>query len=130
MPRGKEQPTDIYIGKRVRMRRMQVGISQTELGDELGISFQQVQKYENGSNRLSASKLQLMATFLKVPVSFFFEGGPAESNHKKNASPEFTFANLLSTAQGLALCSAFEKIESKAVRTAVTSLVVALSAAQ
>ena len=82
----------------------------------LGITFQQVQKYEKGSNRVSASKLQTMANVLKVPVSFFFEGGPSESNGKRTDSPEFTFADMLSTSEGVALCAAFDKIEDKALR--------------
>lgn len=110
------EPTDTYVGKRVRTRRLQVGLSQEKLAASLGITFQQVQKYEKGSNRVSASKLQTMANVLKVPVSFFFEGGPSESNGKRTDSPEFTFADMLSTSEGVALCAAFDKIEDKALR--------------
>jgi transcriptional regulator with XRE-family HTH domain len=112
----------MYVGKRIRMRRLMADMSQEKLGAALGITFQQVQKYEKGTNRVSASKLQLMANILKVPVSFFFEGGPTADNGKKTSSPDFTFAELLSTTDGIALCTAFEKIERGAVRKAVVRL--------
>ena len=70
-------PIDRHVGSRVRMRRMLAGISQEKLGDALGLTFQQVQKYEKGSNRISASRLQQIAKMLGVPVAFFFEGAPA-----------------------------------------------------
>jgi transcriptional regulator with XRE-family HTH domain len=70
-------PTDKHVGARVRMRRMMLGMSQEKLGDSLGLTFQQVQKYEKGANRIGASRLQQIAGILQVPVSFFFEGAPA-----------------------------------------------------
>jgi transcriptional regulator with XRE-family HTH domain len=125
------EPTDEYVGKRIRQRRMMLDVSQSGLGDALGLTFQQVQKYEKGTNRVSASKLQTIANFLKVPVSFFFEGSPADPNGgRKTASPEFTFADLLATSDGVALCTAFDKIESKAVRRSVVSLIETLAAQQ
>ena len=69
-------PTDRHVGSRVRMRRMMIGISLEKLGDALGLTFQQVQKYEKGTNRIGASRLQQISNILKVPVSFFFEGAP------------------------------------------------------
>jgi transcriptional regulator with XRE-family HTH domain len=82
-------PVDRHVGSRVRIRRMMLSISQTKLGDALGLTFQQVQKYEKGTNRLSASKLQESAHFLQVPVTFFFEGAPSVSgtSKAKGASP-------------------------------------------
>ena len=79
MPDGRKSPnpTDKHVGARVRMRRMMLSMSQEKLGDALGLTFQQVQKYEKGSNRIGASRLQHIAQILQVPVSFFFEGGPA-----------------------------------------------------
>ena len=68
--------TDKHVGSRVRMRRMILGMNQTALGDALGLTFQQVQKYEKGTNRIGASRLQHIAQILKVPVSFFFDGAP------------------------------------------------------
>src|SRR5713226_7590572 len=69
-------PIDKHVGSRVRMRRMMLGMSQTKLGDALGITFQQVQKNEKGTNRIAASRLQHISHILQVPVSFFFDGGP------------------------------------------------------
>src|ERR1044071_6986211 len=70
-------PTDKHVGARVRMRRMMLGMSQEKLGDALGLTFQQVQKYEKGTNRIGASRLQQISDILQVPVSFFFEGAPS-----------------------------------------------------
>ena len=69
-------PIDRHVGSRVRMRRMLASVSQEKLGEALGLTFQQVQKYEKGANRISASRLQNIAKILGVPVSFFFEGAP------------------------------------------------------
>src|SRR3989337_1474607 len=69
-------PVDKHVGSRVRMRRMMLSMSQEKLGDALGLTFQQVQKYEKGTNRLGASRLQHISDILQVPVSFFFEGAP------------------------------------------------------
>ena len=68
-------PIDVHVGSRVRLRRMMLGMSQEKLGESLGITFQQIQKYEKGTNRIGASRLQHIATILKVPVAFFFEDG-------------------------------------------------------
>ena len=70
-------PIDRHVGSRVRMRRMLAGVSQEKLGEALGLTFQQVQKYEKGANRISASRLQQIAKMLEVPVSFFFDGAPS-----------------------------------------------------
>ena len=69
-------PIDKHVGSRVRMRRMMLGMSQEKLGNGLGLTFQQVQKYEKGTNRIGASRLQQISQILQVPVSFFFEGAP------------------------------------------------------
>lgn len=69
-------PTDIYVGSRLRAHGLAVGLSQTDLAQKAGITFQQVQKYERGANRISASRLQEFSQVLQVPASFFFEGGP------------------------------------------------------
>ena len=70
-------PVDKYVGSRVRMRRIMLGMSQEKLGEALGLTFQQVQKYEKGTNRVGASRLQQIAEILQVPVSFLFDGGPS-----------------------------------------------------
>src|SRR5271170_5876913 len=76
MPKSGPDPTDTHVGKRVRMRRLMLGISQTKLTDGLGLTFQQVQKYEKGTNRIGASRLQYISQILQVPIGFFFEGAP------------------------------------------------------
>jgi transcriptional regulator with XRE-family HTH domain len=67
-------PIDVHVGSRARLRRTLLGMNQTQLGEKLGITFQQIQKYENGFNRISASRLYQMTRILDVPVSFFFDG--------------------------------------------------------
>src|SRR4051812_38028166 len=83
-------PTDKHVGTRVRMRRMMLGMSQGKLGDALGLTFQQVQKYEKGTNRIGASRLQHIAHVLQVQESFFFDGAPnplgEQSNVRSGAS--------------------------------------------
>src|ERR1700688_151631 len=81
--KGKANPIDIHVGARVRLRRMMLGMSQEKLGDGLGITFQQIQKYEKGTNRVSASRLQHIARILLVPIPFFFEDAPGESTDQQ-----------------------------------------------
>jgi transcriptional regulator with XRE-family HTH domain len=118
-------PTDKHVGSRVKMRRMMLGMSQTELGDALGLSFQQVQKYERAANRISASRLQQAAHVLQVPVTFFFDGGPA-SNGKPTGqqsapSPAFVTA-FLGSADGLALVKAFTAVKDAKLRRSIVDL--------
>ena len=87
-------PVDKYVGSRVRMRRIMLGMSQEKLGEALGLTFQQVQKYEKGTNRVGASRIQQISEILQVPVSFLFEGGPsgtasAEVSAKAPRRPTF-----------------------------------------
>jgi transcriptional regulator with XRE-family HTH domain len=123
-------PIDRHVGSRVRMRRMLAGVSQEKLGEALGLTFQQVQKYEKGSNRISASRLQQIAQMLEVPVSFFFEGAPT------GAAPEGGFADMaatsyvsdfLATSEGVQLTKAFVRIRNPRVRRRVVELVEALA---
>ncbi len=81
MAKKAPNPIDKHVGSRVRMRRMMLSMSQEKLGDALGLTFQQVQKYEKGTNRIGASRLQAIANILQVPVSFFFEGAPNTPGH-------------------------------------------------
>ena len=111
------------------MRRMMIGMSQERLGDSLGITFQQVQKYEKGTNRIGASRLQQIAKTLGVSVSFFFEGAPnidpTEEGFAENASPPYV-SEFLSSAEGLSLTRAFTKIRDARVRRRIVELVEAL----
>src|ERR1700726_1701293 len=85
MPRSAINPTDKHVGSRVRMRRLMLDMSQSDLANALGLTFQQVQKYEKGSNRVSASRLQHLSQILQVPVPFFFEGAPAATGIRPSA---------------------------------------------
>ena len=122
-------PIDIHVGSRIRLRRTMLGMSQEKLGEALGITFQQVQKYEKGTNRVGASRLQHIASVLSVPVSFFFEDIPGE-----NAGPsgmEETgsayVVNFLSSAEGMQLNRAFMKIADPKIRRRLLDLVKALA---
>ncbi len=77
MPRRNPNSLDIHVGRRVRMARLSAGFSQERLAKALQVSFQQVQKYEKGTNRIGASRLQQISQILQVPVSFFFDGAPS-----------------------------------------------------
>jgi transcriptional regulator with XRE-family HTH domain len=126
MPRNGPHPTDRHVGQRVRMRRLMLGMSQTTLGDALGLTFQQVQKYEKGSNRISASRLQRSSEILQVPIAFFFEGAPhvrAEDHPPSDApSPQYV-TDYLATTDGLQLTKAFMQIPNAKLRRAVVNLV-------
>jgi transcriptional regulator with XRE-family HTH domain len=82
-PSKSGNPIDKHVGTRVRMRRLMLHVSQERLGDALGVTFQQVQKYEKGTNRVGASRLQAISALLQVPISFFFEGTSPSSPRKK-----------------------------------------------
>jgi transcriptional regulator with XRE-family HTH domain len=119
-------PIDIHVGSRVRMRRMMLSMSQTTLGGALGLTFQQVQKYEKGTNRISASRLQQTADALQVPVTFFFEGGPSVpgASRAKGTAPQMAYVtDFLATKDGLALIKAFTQIKDKKLRGRIVDLV-------
>lgn len=79
MPPGVPHPVDIHVGSRVRLRRTMLGMSQEKLGEAVGLTFQQIQKYERGANRIGSSRIYQFSRILDVPVSFFFEDMPAEA---------------------------------------------------
>ena len=127
MAKKAPNPTDKHVGARVRMRRMMLGMSQEKLGDALGLTFQQVQKYEKGANRIGASRLQQISHILQVPVSFFFEGAPNVSSHAPTAlaeapSPAYV-SDFLATSDGLSLTKAFMWIKSAKLRRRIVDLV-------
>jgi transcriptional regulator with XRE-family HTH domain len=120
-------PTDVYVGSRIRMRRKMLGLSQEKLGEKLGITFQQIQKYEKGTNRVGASRLQAMSDALEVPVSFFFpESTPAGPAGVREESATFMM-DFMSTSEGLDLTRAFIRIRSPKVRRKVVELVRAMA---
>ena len=86
----KPNPIDIHVGSRIRLRRTMLGMSQEKLGESLGITFQQIQKYEKGTNRVGASRLQNIASILNVPVSFFFDDAPASTRRSRVDLPKPT----------------------------------------
>jgi len=104
------------------MRRMMLGMSQQKLGDALGITFQQVQKYEKGTNRISASRLQRTAEVLQVLVPFFFEGLP-DGAGAPDAPPPSYVSDFLATTDGLNLTKAFTRIPSAQLRRSIVNLV-------
>ena len=120
------EPVDRHVGALIRMRRVMLKFSQTQLADALGLTFQQVQKYEKGVNRVSASRLQHIASILQVPVSFFFEGAPIKRSEGAKIldapSPEYVTA-FLSTTDGLHLVRAFTRISDTALRRSIVHLV-------
>jgi transcriptional regulator with XRE-family HTH domain len=121
-------PIDKHVGSRVRMRRMMLSMSQEKLGDALGLTFQQVQKYEKGTNRIGASRLQQISQILQVQVSFFFEGAPniQSATHPDGMteapSPAYV-SDFLATSDGLALTKAFVRIPDAKLRRRIVELV-------
>jgi transcriptional regulator with XRE-family HTH domain len=123
-------PIDRHVGARVRMRRMLASVSQEKLGEALGLTFQQIQKYEKGSNRISASRLQQIAKMLDVPVSFFFDGAPTgdmPSGGFSDAASSAYVSDFLATSEGVQLTKAFVRIKSVRVRRRIVDLVEALA---
>ena len=113
-------PAGIRFGDRLRTRRMMLGMSQTELGTALNVTFQQIQKYERGINSVSASGLEKLAATLGVHIGYFFRGQLPENG--QDDSSEVDLAALLATPEGVALCAAFQHIESQAMRNAAIKL--------
>lgn len=118
-------PVDIYVGKRMRQRREMQGLPQKELARKLGISFQQVQKYESGANRISASKLWQLCDVLDVEPGYFFDG--LESNRRRATGDEYE-VDPRSARQVLDLNQSFQKIDNPKVRRQVVQLVKSLGA--
>jgi transcriptional regulator with XRE-family HTH domain len=134
MVKKNPNPIDVHVGSRVRMRRMLVGLSQEKLGERLGLTFQQVQKYEKGSNRVSASRLYQMAQILNVPVQFFFEDLPelakgefATREGFAESAQETIIMDFINSSEGLQLNKAFAEISDASVRRKVVELVKAIA---
>ena len=117
--------TDVHIGRRIKMQRLALGLSQTDVAKRLGITFQQIQKYERGINRVGAGRLQEMANLLGVTPAFFFEDSPRLKPGQSEETPETT--ELLANKYNLALAQAFNKIRSRSVRRNVLDLVEGLA---
>jgi len=114
---------DIEMGRRIRLRRVEIGLSQSELGEKLGVSFQQVQKYEKGVNRVGASRLQQIAEALGVDLTFFYEGN-------SKAEREVDSLLFLDSSFSLRLLRAYTAVENQAVQRQFVSLVESIVASQ
>jgi len=124
-------PVDVHVGGRVRMRRKVLGVSQERLAEALGLTFQQVQKYERGANRVSASKLYEIARFLSSPIPYFFEGlsdpSASDGGGVRDEGAEHLIHEFLITSEGLELAGAFPKIASPRLRRRILDLVRSLA---
>lgn len=129
----KPNPVDVHVGSRVRYRRMIVGMSQEKLGEKMNLTFQQIQKYEKGTNRIGASRLFQLSRILDVPVGYFFEDAFSNNTpttyHQGLHEPEQEgyLLEFLNSREGLDLNKAFAKIQDPKVRRRVIELVRALS---
>lgn len=124
-------PIDKHVGSRVRMRRVLIGMSQERLGDALGLTFQQVQKYEKGINRIGASRLQQISNILGMPVEFFFDGAPSGEARTVEGFNEISdtpyVADFLASNEGVQLNRAFLRIRDQKLRRRVVDLVTAIA---
>ena len=122
MPKHSPNAIDRHVGARIRMQRMVRGMSQSKIGNAVGVSFQQVQKYENGTNRIGASRLQQIANVLKVTPDFFFEGAPTSAVVNPDSKASIIQA-FISSRDGIALAQAFTKISDANLRRCIVLLV-------
>ena len=125
-PKKTPNPIDVHVGSRIRLRRNMISMSQEKLGEALGITFQQIQKYEKGTNRVGASRLQQISKVLGVPVSFFFEDAPGDepaSGGVSEAPSSSYVVDFLSSAEGLQLNRSFARISDAKVRRKLIELV-------
>jgi transcriptional regulator with XRE-family HTH domain len=127
LPRKKApNPIDQHVGSRMRMRRLMLAMSKEKLGGALGLTFQQVQKYEKGTNRIGASRLHQISQILQVPVAFFFEGAPNALAPHGSSGSALSMAQIddfISDSDGLKLISAFMRIDNAALRRRIVMLV-------
>jgi transcriptional regulator with XRE-family HTH domain len=121
-------PTDKHVGARVRLRRLMLGMSQTKLGDAVGLTFQQIQKYEKGANRIGASRLQHLAHILHVPIPFFFEGLPGASGEDAAPPAPPYVDDFLASSDGLSLTKYFTRIKEPKLQRSIVDLVEQIAA--
>ena len=125
-------PADVHVGARIRMRRMILGVSQEKLGQALGVTFQQVQKYEKGATRVGAGRLLAIANYLGVPIGYFFETSMYDAQEVRAAggavaSAPDEFDQFVKSSEGIKLNNAFLGISDPAVRRHLLDLVVSMS---
>ncbi len=116
-------PIDKHVGSRVRMRRLMLNMSQEKLGHSLGLTFQQVQKYEKGSNRIGASRLHQIANTLQVPVAFFFEGLSEQPTGMQEGRLPAYINDFISMSEGLSLARSFMQIKDRKMRQSIVALI-------
>ena len=133
---GIPSPVDVHVGARVRVRRTLLGMTQTNLGDAIGVTFQQVQKYENGANRISASRLFDLSQILDVPIEYFFDDMPADiaasslatkKRGKAKKLPSYE-SNPMATRETMELVRAYYKITDPEIRKRLRELAKAIGA--
>ena len=120
------KPTDTYVGNKLRSLRQERGLSQTQVGEALGVTFQQIQKYERGANRISASKLHQLAQVLKVSPEHFFEGLEQKDNLIGLPARDYE-KELSGNSEALALMNAFNRISNRTLRRSIISMVTELA---
>lgn len=121
-------PVDVHVGTRMRMRRMMLSVSQEKLGEALGVSFQQIQKYEKGTNRIGAGRLQDIATHLEVPISYFYDDMPGSERSDGFSEVGVSYvSDLLVLPEGMELTRAFLQIKDANVRRRIVELVKSIS---
>ncbi len=125
-------PVDQHVGSRVKLRRMILGMSQDALGKSLGLTFQQIQKYEKGVNRIGASRLFELSELLEVPIQFFYDdyGSGASAQGFAEGDTAETFMELVNSPEGVQLCRHFAEIKDPKVRKRVLELVKSISEAE
>ena len=125
MTRKSPKAADVYVGQRIKLRRMTINMSQEALADKTDISFQQIQKYEKGTNRISASRLVEISSLLGVPVEWFFEGLPGyDPNQTPMTAPILSF---VSTHEGIRIANAFEAIHDPRRQMSIVQLIEAIA---
>lgn len=127
MLKKQASPVDVQVGNRIRLRRMLIGMSQERLGELLGLTFQQVQKYEKGVNRVGAGRLFHVGQILGVPISYFYEGVSEDAPHSKHGASSPPVMEFVSSNEGLQLALAFMRITDPKVRKRVIDLVKSLA---
>jgi transcriptional regulator with XRE-family HTH domain len=123
VPAKPPNPVDVYVGKRVRMRRIEINMSQEFLGEQIGLTFQQIQKYEKGTNRIGASRIQQIGKVLEVPASFFFDGAPGGWEGEASSQTTPALLELLGTRDGQILISSFVRITDAEIRRSFVCLI-------
>ncbi|MEM1285624.1 MAG: helix-turn-helix domain-containing protein [Cohaesibacteraceae bacterium] len=121
-------PVDVHVGMRMRMRRMMLSISQEKLGEALGVSFQQIQKYEKGTNRIGAGRLQDIARELQVNISYFYDDMPGSDDSSGFEEKGVSYvSDLLTSSDGMELTRAFLQVKDSRVRRRIVDLVKAIA---